>query len=77
MVGGVLDAEPSLEKRSCKYNGCTCYKGTPQGQYCYNDYNPKTGIYYVQTPGSGHKANDRYECNPQGGCCDYGPSSKC
>lgn len=69
--------KPTLEKRACKSNGCTCYKGTKQGQYCYNDFKPETGTYYVQKAGSGHKANDRYECNPSAGCCDYGPSSVC
>lgn len=26
--------EGNLQKRACKNNGCTCAKGTAQGQYC-------------------------------------------
>jgi hypothetical protein len=72
----VMEAS-GLQKRACRSNGCTCLKGTKRGQYCWNAYNSAKGAFYVQKAGSGHKSNDIYECNPQGGCCDYGPADKC
>lgn len=57
-------------KRSCTYNGCKCAKGFPQGQYC--------GWGTVVTNlGSGGDFEDAYECNPSGGCCDYGHRDDC
>jgi len=64
-----------LLKRVCKYNGCACKKGTPQGQYCracaaitkVGD----TSVY--DSPVNGWV----FECNPGGGCCAYGPRKSC
>jgi len=72
-----LDMEASalenrdLEKRACRKNGCKCKKGTKQGQYC--------GLCdAVTAAGSGgFFTRDIFECNPSGGCCDYGTSTVC
>lgn len=44
------DASPvpadSLDKRGCVYNGCVCYEGSPQGQYCFQG-----GIYECNPEG--------------------------
>lgn len=64
----------NLEARApakCTENGCKCRKGTPQGQYC--------GVYtyWVLNYGKGGDVEHIYECNPQGGCCDYGVRNSC
>lgn len=46
---------------------CACAEGTPQGQYC--------GYCWQVT--SGWVLNHVYECNPQGGCYDYGVRTSC
>jgi hypothetical protein len=63
----VLDV---LEKRACDYNGCKCAKGTKRGQYC--GYCPQ-----VYPLGKGGDDYDVFECNPQGGCCNYGFRKSC
>jgi len=63
----VLDV---LEKRACRYNGCECKKRTKRGQYC--GYCDQVTYY-----GKGGDWNDVYECNPQGGCCNYGNRDSC
>lgn len=62
-------AEADLEKRACRDVKCKCAKGTKQGQYCGSSP-------HVTDLGSG-LWGDIYECNPGGGCCDYGRNSKC
>lgn len=65
-----IDPFMPIEKRACKYNGCTCQK-VQQGQYC-------GWCAAVLTAGTGGNFHtDIYECNPSGGCCWYGPSSTC
>ncbi|KAI1841410.1 hypothetical protein JX265_007441 [Neoarthrinium moseri] len=59
-----------LAKRACKSNGCKCAK-VKQGQYC----GMCDAVTVAGTGGNFH--TDIYECNPQGGCCWYGPSSTC
>ncbi|RGB29435.1 hypothetical protein C1646_766586 [Rhizophagus diaphanus] len=52
---------------SCDYNTkCTCDGGQPQGQYC--------GGYFVDPNCNNTHV---YECNPQGGACDYGFRKSC
>ncbi|PMD61242.1 uncharacterized protein K444DRAFT_662371 [Hyaloscypha bicolor E] len=68
---GVLVEEAHLEKRSCTNNGCTCAKGSAQGQYC---------GYCDQVTGKGSATLwgvNSFECNPSGGCCFYGYTSHC
>ncbi|CAB4481371.1 unnamed protein product [Rhizophagus irregularis] len=51
---------------SCVSTSCTCDGGRPQGQYCGGDFiDPNCNITHV------------YECNPQGGACDYGFRQSC
>lgn len=70
------DDEPTrlLEKRACVTQGCTCKKGTAQGRYCYM-------CDAVLTCGSevgGASCMDSvFECNPDGGCCNYGLRNSC
>jgi hypothetical protein len=67
-----LDIEaPSLEKRACRENGCRCREGTPRGQYC-----GRCSQVISQGKG-GSFMNDIFECNPKGGCCDYGKNTVC
>jgi hypothetical protein len=63
----VLDA---LEKRDCKANNCKCKVGTKRGQYCGR-------CSAVTNLGNGGKLSHVYECNPRGGCCDYGLRTSC
>ena len=51
-------------------NGCKCRKKTKQGQYC-------GGCRAVTDAGKGGTFFDIFECNPNGGCCNYGPAKKC
>jgi hypothetical protein len=75
-VDGASAVEQGLEKRACKSNGCKCRKGTPQGQYCGMCLD-NTGFVIAPNWGTGGKSDHKYECNPQGGCCDYGFSYDC
>ncbi|KAF9465234.1 hypothetical protein BDZ94DRAFT_1120214, partial [Collybia nuda] len=69
-VNATTLANPLLEKRACTNNGCTCKRGTPQGQYC--------GICSeVVSAGTGGLYSGLFECNPSGGCCFYGARSEC
>ncbi|KAL5354498.1 hypothetical protein ACLOAV_000587 [Pseudogymnoascus australis] len=63
--------EGNLQKRACTNNGCTCAKGTAQGQYC---------GYCNAVTGKGSAAlwgENSFECNSSGGCCFYGYTSTC
>ncbi|KAK4446209.1 hypothetical protein QBC34DRAFT_383633 [Podospora aff. communis PSN243] len=51
-------------------NGCKCVKGTKQGQYC-------GWCKQVDSAGRGGSWDHIYECNSNGGCCNYGTSKKC
>lgn len=62
-----------LVRRKCTYNGCKCQK-LPQGQYCGNCVLIKDGTYAVTYK---RVNNHIFECNPQGGCCDYGYATDC
>ncbi|KAF1981873.1 hypothetical protein K402DRAFT_309406, partial [Aulographum hederae CBS 113979] len=50
-------------------DGCSCVKGTKQGQYCYGCKQ----VYWYKD----HSYNNLHECNPDGGCCNYGYSKTC
>ncbi|KAL6895128.1 hypothetical protein GGI43DRAFT_411879 [Trichoderma evansii] len=65
-----------LDKRSCVANGCKCSTLYPlkQGQYCGNCV-WSNGAGYIIT--AKRVNNHVYECNPSGGCCDYGVASDC
>ncbi|KAF7503115.1 hypothetical protein GJ744_004292 [Endocarpon pusillum] len=62
-----------LVRRKCTYNGCKCQK-LPQGQYCGNCVLISDGTYAVTYK---RVNNHIFECNPQGGCCDYGYATDC
>jgi len=65
----------TLQKRACKYNGCACKKGTPQGQYCWAcSAVTKVGDTSVY---SGAFTGWVFECSPSGSCCAYGPRKSC
>ncbi|PKS08753.1 hypothetical protein jhhlp_004806 [Lomentospora prolificans] len=66
--------ERDLEKRACKSNGCKCQK-VPQGQYCGLCW--RGNDFVVTKLGSGGAWNHVYECNKNGGCCDYGYAKDC
>ena len=70
-VGTCGQLSEHLQGRSCVYNGCACDVGTPQGQYC------GCALPYITNFGNGGGMYDIYECNPSGGCCDYGWSDVC
>ncbi|KAI5842358.1 hypothetical protein BZA05DRAFT_449140 [Tricharina praecox] len=67
---------PELSKRACINNGCKCYPVSNPGVYCW-------GCGYITDVGrtSAYPGTDyrdwAFECNTRGGCCAYGPSSKC
>lgn len=65
--------EAELVRRECKYNGCKCQK-LPQGQYCGNCVLISDGTYAVTKK---RVNNHIFECNEQGGCCDYGYATDC
>jgi hypothetical protein len=70
--------EPTLEKRACKENGCKCITGMKQGQYCgLCITNKSNGPFVIKNYGTGGGYYHKYECNPKGGCCDYGFSYDC
>ncbi|KAK1753017.1 hypothetical protein QBC47DRAFT_387558 [Echria macrotheca] len=62
-----------LAKRACDSNGCKCVKGLQQGVYCGNCV-VGAGTYAISAK---RVSNHAYECNPSGGCCDYGKASDC
>ncbi|KAF8533566.1 hypothetical protein BDD12DRAFT_864549 [Trichophaea hybrida] len=64
---------------SCKYNGCTCSVGSPQGEYCWRCGSTSIG---VRNAGNTSVWDSDwhswvFECNPQGGCCAYGLRFSC
>jgi len=65
----------NITKRACKSNGCKCRKGLSQGQYCAMCLT--TSGFVVTNIGTNGGYDHKYECNPQGGCCDYGFSYDC
>lgn len=76
------DANPmELTGRSCTYNGCKCqvYPFTPRdGVYCANcPVAGWPGYTVVYDLGKGGSANNVYQCNTNGGCCDYGNANDC
>lgn len=67
-----------LLPRACTSNGCACWVGTPQGQYCGNTEDIfKGGRYVVKKLGTGGRRGDIFECAPSGKCCRYGPRDYC
>lgn len=63
-----------LVPRACKKTGCKCKKGLPQDQYCGNCVLVSDGSWVITEK----RVNDHvYECNPNGGCCDYGYAKDC
>ena len=70
-----------LTGRSCVYNGCKCqvYPFTPKdGVYCADcPVAGWPGYRIVWDLGSGGSTNDVYQCNTDGGCCDYGYADDC
>jgi len=65
-----------LEKRYCDEDfGCECVRGLAQGQYCGAcRLDGGFGAYVITKR---RYLNYIYECNPQGGCCSYGPADDC
>ncbi|KAL2270700.1 hypothetical protein VTJ83DRAFT_71 [Remersonia thermophila] len=63
----------ALFGRACSANGCQCVKGLTQGVYCGNCV-VGAGTYAIKTK---RVKNHVYECNPNGGCCDYGVANDC
>lgn len=70
LAAGSFDPSYSLEKRDCKDNNCRCALGTAQGQYCGRSN-------HVIDLGDNWDWADIYECNPWGGCCNYGVATVC
>lgn len=62
-----------LYKRACSSNGCKCVTGLLQGVYCGNCV-VGAGTYAIKTKRVNSHA---FECNPSGGCCDYGAADDC
>ena len=68
------DALPAeLVPRACSANGCKCVRGLKQGVYCGNCV-VGAGTYAISAK---RVSTHAYECNPSGGCCDYGTASDC
>lgn len=65
-----IDTDAFLAPAACDYNGCKCAEGTSQGQYC-------AGCWQVLNLGRTGDWDHVYECNPRGGCCDYGYARDC
>jgi len=63
-----------LVSRSCVANGCKCQKKLSQGQYCGNCVLDSNGEWVITAK---RVNNHVYECNPSGGCCDYGVADDC
>ncbi|OIW26240.1 hypothetical protein CONLIGDRAFT_634541 [Coniochaeta ligniaria NRRL 30616] len=68
-----LGPRGELLGRACSSNGCKCVSGLEQGVYCGNCV-VGAGTYAVKTKRVNSHA---FECNPSGGCCDYGKASDC
>lgn len=66
-------AAAALVGRACVANGCKCAIGLKQGVYCGNCV-VGAGTYAVSTK---RVRTHAFECNPSGGCCDYGVASDC
>jgi hypothetical protein len=62
-----------LEPCACVANGRACLLGLVQGVYRGNCV-VGAGSYAIKTD---RVLNNVYECNPEGGCCDYGYASDC
>lgn len=62
-----------LTPRACVANGCKCVKGLNAGIYCGNCV-VGAGTYAISAK---RVAGHAYECNPAGGCCDYGAANDC
>jgi len=62
-----------LVPRTCVANGCKCVKGLAQGQYCGNCHFAN-GDWVITEK---RISDNIYECNPSGGCCDYGKGKDC
>ncbi|KAK8074798.1 hypothetical protein PG997_009461 [Apiospora hydei] len=57
-----------LEKRACT-GSCKCVRGSPPGLYCgmcSQVLSSETGL-----------DGQIFQCNPEGGCCSWGKSSRC
>ncbi|KAL1837543.1 hypothetical protein VTJ49DRAFT_3666 [Mycothermus thermophilus] len=67
------DPGHALFGRACVSNGCQCVSGLKQGVYCGNCV-VGAGTYAIKTK---RVKNHAYECNPRGGCCDYGVANDC
>lgn len=75
-AGGLAQREAlpaELVPRACSANGCKCVKGLKQGVYCGNCV-VGAGTLAISAK---RVASHAYECNPSGGCCDYGAASDC
>jgi hypothetical protein len=70
-AAAALPAE--LESRSCVSNGCACLLDLTPGVYCGNCV-VGAGSYAIKTD---RVLNNVYECNSEGGCCDYGYATDC
>ena len=63
----------ALFGRACSNNGCKCVSGLAQGVYCGNCVVGAGTLAIKEKRVRTHA----YECNPSGGCCDYGFASDC
>lgn len=74
---GVLTARDTtpLDKRACDPNGCTCKSGY-SGVFCAN-CPANGGGFVVEKLGSGGTTSHVYQCDGNGGCCDYGNANDC
>ena len=68
------DALP-LDKRACTPNGCACQVGY-KGQYC-SECLGTNGHYVITDWGDGAPKDHIFECNGNGGCCNYGAAADC
>ncbi|KAK3392842.1 hypothetical protein B0H63DRAFT_456699 [Podospora didyma] len=65
-----------LKERGCDYNGCKCDTSRPrkpQGQFC-GGCKWSDGAYVITKK---RVISHVYECNKDGGCCDYGYAKDC
>lgn len=70
-----LEIPAELSKRACKA-GCSCKKGIKAGLYCGNCL-VSSGHTMVFAITKGQSDLHIYQCNTNGGCCDYGTATKC
>ncbi|SPN99735.1 uncharacterized protein DNG_02586 [Cephalotrichum gorgonifer] len=68
------DETATLGKRACNPVGCECAPGYA-GVYCANCLT-SSGGWVVPVLGSG-TTSDVYQCDGNGGCCDYGYANDC